>query len=183
MRRLALLLAAVTLASTLWPAPGEGQQGIDVISQEARNEFPEGILFKLDFESEEPVKEVRFRYAIVPDGARAYGVPDCAGVTTVQCTFDLESTVTNFLIPGVEITYFWEVKDHAGNTVETEPGRHMYEDDRFQWETLSEDGLTVWSYDASESDARSLLNVGRETLERMSAFLGTEVDFPVKVFL
>ena len=190
MRRLVLLLAALAVLATLWPARstgrpdlGRAQQGINDLSQEVRSQFPEGIVFKLDFVSEEAVKEVRFRYAIAPDGARAYGVPDCVGVTAVQCTFDLESTVDNFLIPGVEITYFWEIRDHAGNIIETEPGRCMYEDDRFQWETLSEDGLTVWSYDASESDVRSLLSAGRETLERMGVLLGTKMDFPVKVFL
>jgi hypothetical protein len=193
MSRLAFLLAAMAVVAALWPAFGQAQQGIDISSQEVRNNFPEGAVFKLDFEGEEPIKEVRFRYAIAPDGAQAYGVPECTGVTVVQCTFELESTVTNFLIPGVEITYFWQIKDHAGRTVETEPGRYMYEDDRFQWRSLSsagggfasgeEDGLTVWFYAGSESGVRDLLGVGRETLKRMGALLGTEVDFPVKVFL
>ena len=184
MRRLALLAATVTIVCALWPALlGWAQQGVDVRSQEARNDFPNGIIFKLDFESEEPIKEVRFRYAIAPDGSQAYAVPECTGVTSVQCTFDLKSTVSNFLIPGVEITYFWQIKDQAGRTVETDPGRCMYEDDRFQWKSLSEGGLTVWFYAGSEGDVRNLLSVGGETLERMGSLLGTEVDFPVKVFL
>jgi len=183
-RRLALLAATVTIVCALWPALlGWAQQGVDVRSQEARNDFPNGIIFKLDFESEEPIKEVRFRYAIAPDGSQAYAVPECTGVTSVQCTFDLKSTVSNFLIPGVEITYFWQIKDQAGRTVETDPGRCMYEDDRFQWKSLSEGGLTVWFYAGSEGDVRNLLSVGGETLERMGSLLGTEVDFPVKVFL
>jgi hypothetical protein len=182
-RRLALLLATVTIISGLWPALGRAQQGVDVRSQEVRSDFPNGIIFKLDFESEEPVTEVRFRYAIAPDGSRAYGVPECTGVTSVQCTFDLKSTVSNFLIPGIEITYFWEIKDQAGRTVETDPGRCMYEDDRFQWKTLSEGGLTVWFYAGSESDMRGLLSVGQDTLTRMGSLVGTEVDFPVKVFV
>ena len=183
MRRLILLLATVAVVSSLWPALGRAQQGVDVHSWEARNDFPKGITFKLDFESEEPVQEVRFRYAIAPDGSRAYGVPECAGVTSVQCTFDLKSTASNFLIPGVEITYFWEITDQAGRTVETDPDRCMYQDDRFDWRSLSEDGLTVWFYAGSEDDMRSLLSVGQDTLTRMGSLLGTEVDFPVKVFV
>jgi hypothetical protein len=196
-RRLALLLAIVTIISGLWPAwparlsgwqagrpaLGQAQQGIDVHSQEASNDFPKGIIFKLDFESEEPAKEVRFHYAIAPDGSQAYGVPECTGTTSVQCTFDLKSTPDNFLIPGVEITYFWEITDQAGRTVETAHDRCMYQDDRFHWKSLSEDGLTVWFYAGSESDMRSLLSVGQDTLTRMGSLLGTEVDFPVKVFV
>lgn len=182
MRRLLLLLAALAALTALLPALGRAQQGIDILSEEVQSEFPDGIAFKLDFDSEEPVKEVRFRYAIAPDGTRAYGVPECTGVTSVQCTFDLESDLSTFLIPGLEITYSWQIKDHAGNSIETESGRCMYEDDRFQWQTMSEGGLTVWSYAASEGDVRDLLAVGQETLESMGALLGAKVDFPVKVF-
>ena len=178
MRRLALLLAVVTIVSGLWPALGRAQQGVDVRSQEARNDFPNGIIFRLDFESEQPVQEVRFRYAIAPDGSQAYGVPECTGTTSVQCTFDLKSTVDNFLIPGVEITYFWEIRDGAGRTVETDPGRSMYEDDRFQWQSLSEGGLTVWFYSGSESDARDLLGVGQDTLTRMGSLWGPRWTSP-----
>jgi len=176
-------LAVLAAISGRWPGPSLAQEGVTVRSQEVSNEFPDGIVFKVDFQSEEPVKEVRFRYAIAPDGSRAYGVPDCSGVTDVQCTFDLESNAQNFLIPGVEITYYWQVKDHAGQTTETEQGRYMYEDDRFDWQNLSEGGLTVWFYDASEDDVRELLTAGRETLERMGALLGTTLDHPVKVFV
>ena len=114
MKRLVLatgvcLLAVLAAASGLLPGPSLAQEGVTVRSQEVSNEFPDGIVFKVDFQSEEPVKEVRFRYAIAPDGSRAYGVPDCSGVTDIQCTFDLKSNAQNFLIPGVEITYFWEI--------------------------------------------------------------------------
>ncbi len=183
MRRLTLLVAIVALGCGLWPAFGRAQQGVDVRSEEARNDFPSGIVFTLDFESQQPVKEVRFRYAIAPDGSRAYGVPDCTGTTSVQCTFDLKSTPGNFLIPGVEITYYWEISDQAGGTTQTQPGRTMYEDTRFQWKSLSDDGLTVWYYGGSEGDVRDLLGVGRDTLTRMGSLLGTHVDYPVKVFL
>jgi hypothetical protein len=183
-KRLTLLVATMIIVWALWPALLVwAQDGVDIRSQEAQNDFPNGIIFKLDFESEEPIKEVRFRYAIAPDGSQAYAVPECNGVTSVQCTFELKSTVGNFLIPGVEITYFWQIRDQAGNTVETDPGRCMYEDDRFQWKSVSEGNLTVWFYAGPESDVRDLLSIGRETLDRMGSLLGTEVDFPVKVFL
>jgi len=182
-KRLALLLATVALVCGLWPAFGRAQQAIDIRSQEARNDFPSGIVFTLDFDSRAPVKEVRFRYAIAPDGSRAYGVPDCTGTTNVQCTFNLKNTSGNFLIPGVEITYYWEITDQAGGATQTEPGRTMYEDTRFQWKSLSDDGLTVWYYAGSEGDVRDLLSVGRDTLTRMGSLLGTVVDHPVKVFL
>jgi hypothetical protein len=188
MKRLVLatcvfLLVALAAVSGPWPGRILAQGGVTIRSQDVSNDFPGGIVFKVDFQSEEPVKEVRFRYAIAPDGSRAYGVPDCSGVTDVQCTFDLKSNVQNFLIPGVEITYFWEIKDHAGQTTDTDQGRYMYQDDRFEWRSLSEGGLTVWFYDASEDDVRSFLSVGEETLKNMGALLGTTVDYPVKVFL
>jgi hypothetical protein len=187
-RRLTILKVVCLLAAAIgllgsWPAIARAQGGVTVRSQDVSNEFPDGIVFEVDFESEQPVKEVRFRYAIAPDGSHAYGVPDCTGTTDVQCTFDLKSDVQNFLIPGIEITYYWQIEDDAGQTVETDHGRYMYEDDRFEWKSLSEGGLTVWYYDASEDDVRNFLSVGQQTLDQMGALLGTTVDYPVKVFV
>ena len=87
MRRLALLLAALVLLSAPWSALGRAQQGIDILSEEVRSEFPEGIAFELDFESEEPVKEVRFRYAIAPDGSEVRRLIRTDGGSMAQFTF------------------------------------------------------------------------------------------------
>ncbi len=183
MRRLFFFLAAACVISVAALAgPVAAQGGIEVTSQDVSNEFPNGAVFSVSATSDTEITEVTLRYEVAPDGSRAYGTAECTGVTSVQCSFDLESNARTFLIPGTEITYFWELDDAAGNHLETEPALYVYEDSRFSWESMSEGNLTVWFYAAGEDEVRNVLQVGLEALERMGGLVGAEVDFPVKVF-
>lgn len=184
MRTAALALAVLlALAATGLVHPSVAAQGaIELRSEDVRNEFPNGIVFSMSVVAPSPVEEVRLRYSIAPDGTGAAGVADCTAAATTTCTFELRSTLRTFLIPGTEITYYWDIRDSAGNTLSTEPRLFVYEDTRFDWQTLSEDNLTVWWYAGSAEDAQAVLAAARESLDGTSRLVGTSVDFPVKVF-
>src|SRR5688572_18812283 len=85
------------------------------------------------------------------------------------------------IVPFAEVRYVWEVTDAAGNTLTTEEAGVFYNDIRFQWKSASDGNLTLHYYVGDEADARAMLNAGREAIDRMSALLGTRLDFPVKV--
>lgn len=178
----AALLAVLALVSGVLVAPGaRAQADIEVRSQDVQNRFPEGILFTLFMASANPIEEVRLRYSIAPDGTAASGVAECTGETAVNCTFDLQSKPGTFLPPGTEITYFWDVRDAAGRTLQTEHQVFVYEDTRFDWQSVSEGNLTVWWYAGGE-EARAALRAALESLHGISELLDTTVGFPVKVF-
>src|SRR3990170_1288694 len=170
MRPLLLVLAALTVVAG-WssPLPG-GAQGISVRSQSVQNQFPEGAVFNLLVGADSPVAEVRLYYTLqTPDSSRAIGQPECNEGRVVQCSFDLRSTADTFLVPKTDISYSREVRDEAGNALETEPETFTYEDDRFRWDSRTEANLTVWYYKADEQEVLDLLRVGRETLDGMGA--------------
>ena len=158
------------------------QGGITVESASARNQFPDGVLFNLSVRGDADITSVRFRYTIPPEGANVYAEPECSSGERVQCSFNLKSDPKLFLAPGTVIIYHWQVEDAAGNKLETEPVTFVYEDDRFDWESLSDGNLTLWYYSGSDSDLRFILRTAVEGLQRMEDLLGAKVDFPVKVF-
>jgi hypothetical protein len=158
------------------------QGGPDVESSQARNDFPNGIVFTLDASSPDGIEDARLVYRIQSDGVRNSAVADCAGGTSVTCTYMLQGGRETTLIPGADITYFWRVSS-GGETIETEPQRFVYEDTRFDWQSLSEGNVTVHYYAGGEDGARSILTAARETIDSMSALLGATVNFPVKVRL
>lgn len=176
------LLAVLTLLSSALIAPGvRAQAGIEVRSQDVQNRFPDGIRFTLLVATPSPIDEVRLRYSIAPDGTAASGVAECTGDTAVTCTFDLMSEPDSFLPPSTEITYFWDIRDAAGRTLQTEPQLFVYEDTRFEWQSVTDDNLTVWWYAGSEDDARAVLGAALESLRGIGELLDTTVEFPVKV--
>ncbi len=182
MRRFFFLAVACVISVAALAGPVKAQGGIEVAAQDVHNEFPNGALFSVSATSNAEITKATLHYEVAPDGSRAYGVAECTGTTSVQCSVDLKSDARTFLIPGTEITYFWELEDAAGNHLETKPVLYVYEDSRFSWQSMSEGNLTVWFYSASSEQVRSVLQVGLETFKRMGALLGAEVDSPVKVF-
>ncbi|MDZ4278674.1 MAG: peptidase MA family metallohydrolase, partial [Dehalococcoidia bacterium] len=124
--------------------------------------------------------EVRLVYQVAPDGVRTSAVPDCTEGAVTSCRFLLEASERNVIIPGAEVTWFWQLTG-AGMTEETEPAVVVYEDSRFQWSTITESNLTIWYYSGSEDEVRAVLAAARESLDSISALLQVSVDFPVKI--
>ncbi len=175
----------VALALAVWMLTGSAataQGGITVESANATNQFPDGVLFDLSVHSDAEITSVRFRYTIPPEGANVYAEPECSSGKDVQCTFNLKSDPRLFLAPGNVIIHYWQIEDADGNKLETEPVSFVYEDSRFEWQSLSEGNLTLWYYSGSDSDLRFILQTAVEGLQRIEDLLDTEVDFPVKVF-
>lgn len=172
-----LLLVAFALA----PSGAYAQAGVDVRSNTAASQFPDGISFTVEAESAADFDEVRLVYRVAPDGVRATAEADCSGATNVTCTFLLEASRRNVLIPGADVTWAWRFTVD-GVEQETEQQVVTYEDDRFDWRSMSDGQITVWWYDGSEDDANAVLAAARETLDDIGALVRTDVDFPVKVW-
>ncbi|MCH7837303.1 MAG: hypothetical protein IIC26_02210 [Chloroflexi bacterium] len=177
---LAFLLAAL-LAAFASIGPAGAQSDVDVRESSARSDFPNGIVFTLEAASSAGFDDVRLVYEIAPDGVRATATADCTGGTLVSCTYELGRSQRNLLIPGAEVTYFWRITT-AGETQATEPQLIVYEDDRFEWRTVSDGNLTLWWYSGSQDAAERVLAAGRETLDGIGTLLQTDVSFPVKIF-
>jgi hypothetical protein len=161
------------------------QPGIAIDSTDAENDFPNGVSFSLSFHGETDLSDLKitFRYDIPPEGASTYQQPDCQGGTQVECTYNLKSGPDLFLVPGANINYYWEIDGSDGNTFKTSPATFVYDDTRFDWNSMTEGNLTVWYYAGSESNVRSLLQIGVDGLQSMEQLLNVQVTFPVKVFV
>ncbi|MGD0114795.1 MAG: peptidase MA family metallohydrolase [Dehalococcoidia bacterium] len=179
---MALVLPAVWYAAS--PLAVAAFSGVVVDSNEATNNFPDGATFSLSFHGPAVANaKATFHYTIAPEGAPVYEEPTCTGTSTITCTFDLKSDSKLFLVPGAVVTYFWEIDDGSGNKTDTPQATFVYDDTRYQWKSMTDGNLTLWYYGASESDVRSLLQVGTEDLQRMEQLTATQVTFPVKVYL
>jgi hypothetical protein len=181
MKRTLVALLAATIVIMGWATQSSAQGEFEVQSSRARSDFPNGIVFSLDLRSATGLDEARLVYKTAPDGVQATGVAVCSGGASASCTFELGATRRSLLIPGAEVTYFWRLTAN-GASQETEPQLVVYEDTRFDWQTVSEGNLTLWWYRGGEEEARRVLAAGRETLDGLGALLQTSVDFPVKIF-
>lgn len=179
-----LIAAAVFALTALLPfaAPVRAQDGaqdaITIISEEPRNDFPRGVTFRLTFSAPAPPEEVRLYYELAPDGTGATSVVQCGGSASYSC----ETTIRTEVRPGAEITYYWQIEDTDGNSLQTPEAFYVHEDPRFDFQTVSDANVTVHYY-GSEANARAVLDGAVGALADAGALLDATVSFPVKVFL
>jgi len=179
---LALLLLTSYL---LLPTYTHAQSAPTVTDLGVEAEFPDRLTFSASAESGSTIERMRLRYEILPDGTLASGDADFDPAQSVSVSFALqaEDQTTLYLPPGTTIVYHWEATDEAGETGESPEATFFYDDDRFEWTSLEQGGVTIRYYSGNEEAARQMLEVGAETIAEMSALLGTTVEFPVKVWI
>ncbi|HEU0074917.1 MAG TPA: peptidase MA family metallohydrolase [Dehalococcoidia bacterium] len=180
--RIALLAIVALVAVSGLPsgAPAASAE-IEIRSQAAQNQFPDGIRFSLFMASDVEITEVRLRFRILPGGVNASVTPSCTGGTS--CNVLVGSTRDSYMVPGAEVVYSWELSDSSGAKVTTEEQMVTYDDTRFEWQELTEGNVTVHYYFGDDEAQRTVLRVARETIERFEKLERTTVDFPVKIWV
>jgi hypothetical protein len=163
-------------------APRTASADIEVRSSVASNIFPDGAQFQVFTASNSDITNVRFRYRVLPDGAVSFARTQCNTGAAVSCTAVVGGGEAN-LVPGAEIQYVWEIQDAAGARHETPQQSFVYDDKRFQWESVSEGNVIVYYYFGDAQSNQAALRTGRETLDRYTALTGTRIDFPVKIWV
>jgi hypothetical protein len=101
----------------------------------------------------------------------------------MNCQSVVGNVGETYMVPGAEIRYSWQVTDESGERFESEELSVIYEDNRFDWQSITEGNLVVNYYFGDEASARSVLNVATETVDRFSQLLNTTIDHPVKIWV
>jgi hypothetical protein len=174
----ALVVAILLLASVSWPALA--QEGITVTSNTYESLFAEEVLFRLEARSESEIEKIVLLYRIGSEEVTNRGYPDFSPAKEVAAEYAMDLQ-RGEIAPFSEIEYFWRIEDAAGNRLDTEPVSFVYEDDRFQWESLTQGKVVLYWYDADRAFAQRLLDIALESLARLEEEVGVEPEEPVRL--
>jgi len=165
----ALALAAFGPDPDSTAVPGSGivaPPAIRILASSYTVNFPEGIVFRLEAESDAPITDVVFYYRVGDRRITVYGYPNFTPGGRVITQFNMDTGVRGFLPLGTEIEYSYSLTDAAGNTLETEPQTLTYLDTRYDWKRVELDNLTVLYHDRSEQD---VMWAAQEVSDRLGA--------------
>ncbi len=183
--RFPVILAAILLAAMMGSSLLLADEGdIEVNVATAESNFPDGIVFRVDAESEGIIDEVRvFIKKADQSGRSSYRSIDVEPGETVSGETLLPSgSGGDFYPPGTKISYYFEVRDKAGGLVRTEERDFVYEDNRFHWLTLNDGLITVYYYsEYVEERARIILEAAKETMDEMVSVLGIAPTDPLRI--
>ena len=186
-RTTGLLFAVV---ASLWAFSAEARAqsavtGIELVSSEVTSEFQEGIRFEATVRSAAEVEEiaVRFRIGQREVGAYEYLEPEESndGDTVKAEGFYRTNTAARYIAPGTIITYSFVITDADGNHLDTPEFEHIYHDDRYEWDEISNGIVTVSYHGPVSFRAQDVLDATVQTLEFMGPLLGAGVDEPIRI--
>ncbi len=136
-------IASLVLALVFLPAASTAvADGITVVENKANYSYAQQVTFTLRVTSDAKITQIYLFFRATGDErAESVNVPtESARKISINHTHDLRRSP---LPPFATITFWWQIEDAAGNTLATEPQQFEYTDNRFRWEQLSADSLTI----------------------------------------
>ena len=180
------VLLVVSSSACLQPVEQVAAGRLAILDSSAEVEFPFKLHFSLAAESDVNITGIRLHYTVDRESyaqviSEAYieFVPDTA--VDVRWTWDMRRT--GGLPPGVGVEYWWTVEDASGERVETTQTRVWFDDNRYTWQSLTEDKVTIYWYEEEQLFAEELMLAAQQALARLAEDTGAYLKEPVKIYV
>ena len=175
----AAMAVLIATLSTETPVSAQSNDAIRVISTSATSEFPEGMRFKLEVESDFRIDDIRVTYEIGARGTTQYAYLDIDQTTRPLVNgelFQRTNTNSRYIPPGTMIVYWFEVTDENGDSILTERNTFRFDDARFEWEEVNLGAITILYHGPVRVRAERLAEAAVESLEIMGPVTGAEIE-------
>ena len=172
--RLPLLLALVALAMAVAFASSEAHAAggaIDVLETQERVNFPDGVGLSLTAESDADIVEVRVYFRALGSRTWGYAYADFKPGSRVVATRSIPVSESGYLAPGVDVEYYYVIKDAHGSILKTERARVEYLDSRYDWERVNIGPLELIYHDTGDGQVSDLARTLEEDLRRVTGLL------------
>ena len=183
LRAVMLALAAAAVGLLIIPSASAEEGPITVHSTAITSQFPEGIFFQLNVESESEIESISVKFkAALPRAAEVKDYLEFEAAPLVDGElFWRTNTAARYIPPGSLLHVRFEIGDAAGNVYVTEPEDFVYHDPRFTWEEISEGPVTVAYHGPVKTRAENVLDAVIQTLDLMGPLLGADTSVPMRV--
>lgn len=180
-----VLVAALCLV-LLCPALVQAQGKIEILHSSVLVEFPYNLNFSMSAESEVDIIDIRLHYTVdqesfaqVTSEVYIEFVPD----TSVDVRGTLDMIKMGGLPPGSSLEYWWTVEDVSGDKVHTTPTEVRFDDNRYLWQSLTKEKVTIYWYEGKQSFAEELMSAAQQALARLAEETGAYLKKPVKMYI
>ena len=177
---LILILAACAALASAPPAFAHADS-ITVSSSNVVSEFPEGMRFSIEVESDHEIEEIAVKFRAGTQEREVYGYMEFDSAKVLDSElFWRTNTAGRYIPPGTIIYYYFEIRDAEGNELVTDTAEFIYEDARFEWKEVSDGVIAVAYHGPVKSRAEKILEAITDTIDFMSPILGAETDEPIR---
>ena len=164
--------------------PAAAQPKIMASSAEAK--FPSQLIFRIQAAGNVNITDIRLHYTVDMERfarVTSESYVDFTPGTTIDTQWVWDMRKTGGLPTGATIEYWWTVKDDAGNKAETAPAKINFDDNRYTWQSLTENKVTLYWYRGSQAFAQELMAAAQQAMVRLSETTGAALKNPVKLYI
>jgi len=182
-KRIGLVILALLLL--LVSSPVKAESDISVLDTSVTIDFPYSLAFNLEAESSADIVDARIHYQVdrmnyaqvVSEGWAEF-IP----TTRVETSWVWDMRKAS-LPPGAQVTYWWTIKNADGEELQTLPKVVYFEDDRYQWQSLTEGDITIFWYHGDDEFANELMDACQEGLARLTQEFGAYLQRPINIYV
>ena len=181
-RLLAVVALATIMGTSATIVTAQSVETVKVIDYSVESQFPEGMTFKLDVESDIRIDDVRVTFEIGDRGTSQYAYLDLDQTSRPLVNGELfHRTNSNdrYIPPGTMINYWFEITDENGDTHLTEPESWRFDDARFEWEEVTLGTVTILYHGPVRTRAERLAKAAVESVDLMGRVTGAETQTPI----
>jgi hypothetical protein len=181
MGRLSLAAALTLLALLLVPAASVRAADPVFGAPTIESRFGEGIVLTQPVTLDGPPALVELLVTVGANPPLVTEVPSPGGGSVV-----LRDTVgaDGHVLPNTPVVARWRITPATGEAPVVGPeARIVYDDDRFDWQTVSGDIVRVHWYEGSRAFAERALRIGEDAVRETADLLGVTEDEPVDFFI
>ncbi len=164
--------------------PNAVQTGqLPIVSNEVVVDFPNTAAFQLVLDNSVTIAEAVLTYNLGVSGCIDAGTNvsvDEVENNSVEWTWIMSRS--NNPPPGASLWWEWTVTDTNGNTFTTPRQLLIFEDERFEWRTITADNIRLHWY-AGDEVGPTLLDAAVEGLAQLEADVGIDLNDEVQLFI
>lgn len=180
------LIAVVAVAFVALPQDLAAQDTITINGHGVENQFPNGLRFYIEAESETAIDEIRVYVRKLGQSSRTtYRAVEFEPGNVISGEALFESKTSNEYIPtGTRLEYHFDIRMTDDSSYETEPETIVYLNTGLNWDVKSSGLIDVYYYEydrLSEVRADAVLTIAADTYEFMGPILGVELTEPMSI--
>jgi hypothetical protein len=148
--------------------------------------FPNSITFDVKAQSDANITKLRLHYTVDQQNYAqvvSEGWPQFTPSTSVDTQWVWNMQESGGLPPGAQVEYWWTAQDAAGESAQTNVSTVSFDDNRYNWQSITTGPVTLLWYSGNQLFANTLMNAAQEGLQRIQNDIGLTPQGHVRIYI
>jgi hypothetical protein len=147
--------------------------------------FPTSMTFKVSAQSDVNIVQLRVHYIVNRQNyadvtSEGWAEFDPATSVDAQWVWDMRESS---LPPGSQVEYWWTAENAAGKSAETDHSTVSFDDNRYEWQSITAEPVTLLWYNGTTSFANTLMTAAQQGLQKIEDDTGATPQGHVRIYI